>query len=87
MKDMQTCETCPAEHPIDNMRCHGEVYLCPKCSGEAYEAFRTCAHNWRPETDAFGDAVQRCNKCGGDVPDDQFERIVGTPLPTAQLSS
>ena len=79
--DKQVCELCPAEHPIEDMRCHGEVYLCPKCSDEAHEAFRTCNHDWKPAEDDFGDAVQSCGKCGGEVPDDQFERIVGKPLP------
>ena len=85
MKDMQTCETCPAEHPIADMRGHGEVYLCPKCSDDAYEVFRTCAHDWKSETDEFGDAVQRCGKCGGDVSDDQFEHIIGKPLSSATV--
>ena len=35
MKDMQRCETCPAEHPIEEMRGHGDVYLCQKCSDDA----------------------------------------------------
>jgi hypothetical protein len=84
---MQLCETCPAVHPIEDMRLHGEVWLCPKCSGDAEDAFRKCAHDWRPETDEFGDPSQSCSKCGGLVPDDQFEEIMGAPLPNTQLSS
>lgn len=85
-EDMQVCETCPEKHFIGDMRLHGEVWLCPKCSSEAETQFRSCVHVWQPETDEWGDPAQSCRRCGGLVPNDQFEEIVGSPLPNTPVN-
>ena len=79
-EEIQRCEFCPAEHDIADMTCHGEFYLCPTCSLAAYECFNKCQHEWRPAHEE-GDAAQSCHKCGGYVLDDEFEEIMGAPLP------
>ena len=68
--DMQQCETCPTSLPIEEMQAHGEVYLCPRCSADAVEAFHACTHNWEPGFDHMGDPGKQCHKCGGFVADE-----------------
>lgn len=84
MRDMQRCETCPSDHPIEEMERHGEVWLCPKCSRDANEAFLACDHSWRPDFDEHGEPAQYCGKCGGMVPNDDFETVIGKAAPMTE---
>ncbi len=81
MDDNMQCELCDAVHPTDDMIGHGDAMLCAKCSAEASAAFHACAHVWEPDTDECGEPAQACRKCGGFIPNDAFEHIMGVPLP------
>jgi hypothetical protein len=65
--DMQGCERCAAELPIERMSMMDDCWFCPSCVADFRKQFDACEHQWEPHTDTMGDEGQYCSKCCGFV--------------------
>lgn len=79
--EMQGCEHCSKEFPLETMRMMEDCWFCEACTNEFQEAFDTCKHKWSPYTDTMGDPGQVCEKCSGFVNDDDFPLLFGVAAP------
>lgn len=70
--DLQGCEHCSKEFPIEQMSRHEDVWICQECDAAFREHFKTCEHDWEPHVDAMGDDGQCCKKCSGFVRNEDF---------------
>lgn len=75
MEDMQACEACRSEHPIQTMTLMEGCWFCEACDGKFREAFATCDHKWSPHTDEMGDLGQYCERCTGFVRNEDMHLI------------
>lgn len=76
--DMQGCEHCDKELPIERMRMMGECWFCEGCTEEWQQLFDKCQHEWRSgEFDEHGEPGQYCAKCSGFVCDEDFPLLFG----------
>lgn len=69
--EMQGCEHCSAEVPIEDAVYSEGCYFCPKCYAEWKAHFDTCEHSWEPHYDEYGTPGRYCNKCCGFVADEK----------------
>ncbi len=75
------CEACGKSYDVEQMTIMEDCWFCPSCVKDFEEAFAACDHRWSPHTDSHGDPSQYCDKCGGVVSDEDFERVIGKPIP------
>lgn len=68
--DLQGCEHCGNEFPIEDCHMMVDTWICDRCYREWKAEFDTCDHEWEPETDQYGDPGRFCRKCHGFVIDD-----------------
>jgi hypothetical protein len=63
--DLQGCEHCSKEFPIDTMTSMGDFWICQVCYDGWKKEFDACEHHWTPEASEFGEPGQYCDKCSG----------------------
>jgi hypothetical protein len=73
--ELQGCEHCSKEFPIETMQHMEGNWFCEVCTNEFQEAFKICEHKWSPHTNEMGDPGQYCENCSGFVSDDDFPRL------------
>lgn len=68
--EMQGCEHCSKEFPLDQMTMMGDYWFCQGCETEWRAEFDACEHVWEG---SFEDGVKGCYcpKCSGFL--EQFE--------------
>lgn len=73
--DMQGCERCQKENPIETMTMMDDCWFCQACTSEFQAAFASCEHNWSPHVDQMGDAGQYCERCTGFVRNEDLNLV------------
>lgn len=68
--DLQGCECCPREFPIETMTMMDDCWFCDSCTAEFRRTFDACEHQWEPHTDSMGDRGRYCVRCSGFVMDE-----------------
>jgi uncharacterized Zn ribbon protein len=68
-EDLQGCEHCSKEFPIEDMTMMDDGWFCAECCAEWKAEFDACAHSWEPEESEFGEPGKYCGKCHGFVLD------------------
>lgn len=63
--DLQQCEHCDKELPIETMSMMEDCWFCESCVKEWREEFDACKHEWRPYVDQMGDEGRICDHCNG----------------------
>lgn len=79
--EMQGCESCGKEFPLEDMIRQQDGWFCEGCYAEFKAQFDACEHKWTPEIDDMGDEGKYCEKCCGFVADGNFEALFGKPAP------
>lgn len=82
--DLQGCEACGTEHPIEDMHMMEDCWFCTKCTEEWRAGFAVCDHTWEPHVSTMGDEGQYCTKCAGFVANEDFASLGLTPPPESQ---
>lgn len=82
--DMQACEHCTKEHPIETMTLMEDCWFCHDCTEDFQKHFDACEHQWSPYVDQMGDPGQVCERCSGFVRNDDFPPLFGRPAPAAK---
>lgn len=67
--DLQQCEHCIKEFPIETMTMMEDDWFCQACVKEWRAHFDACDHQWKPYTDVMGDPSLICENCNGVVAD------------------
>lgn len=70
--DMQACESCSAEHPIEEMHLSEDCWFCTSCIDEFKKHFDACKHEWEPHVSTMGDEGFYCSHCAGFVATEDF---------------
>lgn len=70
--EMQGCEHCSKEFPIETMSMMSDCWFCEGCTADFRAHFDACKHDWSPHHDEHGDAGQICSKCSGFVRDEDM---------------
>jgi hypothetical protein len=83
-QELQGCEHCGKEVPIESMTTMGDCWFCSPCTDEWRAHFASCKHVFTPSHE-HGDAGQYCEKCSGFVRDEDFLLLFPTN-PTAGAS-
>lgn len=65
--DLQGCEHCEKEFPIEEMTMQEDVWICQGCYAEWKQHFDRCEHSWSPHVSTMGDDGQYCERCCGFV--------------------
>jgi hypothetical protein len=68
--DLQACEHCGKEYPIETMHSMSDCWFCYRCTVSFEKAFDACDHKWSPHVDAMGNSGQHCERCSGFVTDE-----------------
>jgi hypothetical protein len=78
--ELQACEHCGNELPIQTMRMMSDCWFCELCAADFQKQFDACDHKWSPLTDEMGDPGQYCKRCSGFVRDEDFTTLFPSPL-------
>jgi hypothetical protein len=78
--ELQACEHCGNEFPIQTMRRMPDCWFCELCCADFQKQFDACDHKWSPHTDEMGDPGQYCEHCSGFVRDEDFTALFPSPL-------
>lgn len=67
--DLQQCEHCDKEFPIETMTSMEDCWFCEGCMGEWRARFDACEHQWNaePYVSTMGDVGKICDRCNGFV--------------------
>lgn len=77
--DLQACERCSKEHPIETMRMMDDCWFCAACVSDFDKTFAACRHEWEPHADSMGDAGQYCTRCTGFVCNEDMHLFARNP--------
>jgi hypothetical protein len=80
--ELQACESCEKEHPLDKMRMMEDCWFCEDCTNGFHSVFQVCDHKWSPYRRAMGDIGQYCDRCCGFVRDEDFPLLFPTTKET-----
>jgi hypothetical protein len=69
--DLQACEHCRKEFPIEDMTTAGDCWICPGCYTEWKQTFDACKHEWEPHENEFGEPGKYCGRCMGFMVDEE----------------
>lgn len=67
--EVQACEHCQKEYPIEQVHTMEGCWICDGCYAEWKAEFDACDHDWAPDHDEFGEPGKACRKCSGFVAD------------------
>lgn len=73
--DLQGCERCSKENPIESMTMMDDGWFCAECTADFQKSFASCEHKWEPHTDHMGDDGQYCSRCTGFVRNEDMPLI------------
>lgn len=73
--DLQQCEMCLKEFPIEEMSSMEDVWICGGCYAEWKKEFDTCEHDWKPHTSVMSEPGRICEKCSGFVADEDVASL------------
>ena len=76
-EEIQGCEHCQKEFPLETMRMMSDAWFCEPCTKEWQQIFDACQHKWTPHVDEMGDDGRYCERCTGFVADDTFDARFG----------
>lgn len=62
-EDLQGCESCSKDFPIETMTMMCDCWFCEGCYKEWKAEFDACEHHWTPEDSEFGEPGRYCDKC------------------------
>jgi hypothetical protein len=65
--ELQACEHCSKELPVETMEIMDDCWFCSGCTAEWRAIFDACEHRWEPHVDQMGDEGQYCTRCMGFV--------------------
>ncbi len=82
-EELQGCEHCGKDFPLETMRMMSDCWYCEGCTAEFQKHFDVCAHSWSSHVDEMGDAGQYCEHCSGFVRNEDFPRLFGKSAPAA----
>lgn len=74
-EDMQGCERCSKEHPIETMTMMEDYWFCAECVADFQQLFDGCNHKWEPHTDTMGYPGRCCSRCTGFVRDEDAHLV------------
>lgn len=66
--DLQGCEHCGKEFPIEQCTMMVDCWYCESCCAEWRAIFDSCEHDWRDDYQD-GEKGVLCRKCNGFMPD------------------
>jgi hypothetical protein len=69
--DLQACEHCRKEFPIEEMLSMSDFWICSGCYAEWKQTFDACEHQWEPHESEFGEPGKYCGRCMGFVVDEE----------------
>jgi hypothetical protein len=67
--DLQGCESCGKEYPIESMQMMEDNWFCERCYVAWKQEFDACDHRWKPHTSSMSEPGRLCEKCSGFVAD------------------
>lgn len=70
--EMQGCERCSKEFPLEQMTMQEDCWICEGCYADFKKHFDACEHQWEPHINSYGEPSQYCPKCIGLVRDDDL---------------
>ncbi len=65
--DLQQCEHCDNEFPIETMTSMEDCWFCERCVSAWRKEFDSCSHAWTPHVSVMGDEGRYCGNCSGFV--------------------
>lgn len=68
--DLQQCESCSKEYPIESMQMMEDDWFCEGCYVAWKQEFDACEHRWSQHTSTMGEPGRYCSKCAGFVADE-----------------
>jgi hypothetical protein len=75
MDELQGCERCREERPIESMTMMDDCWFCAECVADFDKTFAACDHAWKPHTDSMGDVGRYCTRCTGFVRDEDMHLL------------
>lgn len=72
-EEMQGCERCAKEFPIQTMATMEDCWFCEACVAEFQQQFSICSHSWEPHIGTMGDSGQYCSRCTGFVRNEDMQ--------------
>jgi len=73
--DLQGCESCDKELPIEQMTSMEDCWFCPGCVEAFQKEFDACDHRWKPHTSTMGEPGRVCERCSGFVADEDAAAV------------
>lgn len=73
--DMQGCESCGNQFPVESMQLMEDNWICEGCYGEWKKEFDTCDHRWKPHTNSMSEPGRICERCSGFVADEDAASV------------
>ena len=68
--DLQQCEHCDKEFPVETMTMMEDDWICDGCYKEWRAEFDACNHVWKPHTSTMSEPGRICERCNGFVADE-----------------
>lgn len=65
--DLQQCEHCSKEFPIETMTSMEDCWFCEVCVAAWQKEFDACDHQWTPHTNSMSEPGRICERCNGFV--------------------
>lgn len=76
--ELQGCERCDKENPIQTMTMMDDCWFCQECVTDFQKHFDACDHKWSPHVDCMGDDGQYCERCSGFVRNEDMPLVTRT---------
>ena len=73
--DLQQCEHCNKQFPIEMMTSMEDCWFCQGCVEEWRKEFDACAHDWSPHVSTMGEEGRICSRCNGFVAGEDTDLI------------
>lgn len=75
--DLQSCEACGKESPIEECTMMEDCWFCAACAAEWQAEFDACEHEWTPHISVMGEEGRCCTRCCGFVANEDWKAVVG----------
>lgn len=73
--DLQQCEHCDKEFPIETMTSMEDCWFCGTCVDAWQKRFDACDHIWTPYTSTMSEPGRICERCSGFVADEDVASV------------